>query len=406
MNNNKEVNINYIEPLNLVDPKDRTFFVLNEMIKVEENKRVEFKNYSYPLPRKLVDIIKNQICGFLNSEGGRIYFGINDQGRIKGMYLTPKQKDLFRNELVNYTSQFYPSCRTEKLSVIFYPIRDSNSNKYLRDLYITKLVIKQGDTDKLYSITQKPFTSYIRMDGQVVQLSAEEITKFIVQRNKSPNKVVDEELYTDPEPEKPELTNNFVNKPSPVKSNVKDSPNINSNIFSNTNVNSNNNSNIFSNISTSNIDIKDNRDKASKDRTDKKDKDRDKEKSKNSIEKDIKSSNFDYIKYKGRKSKDKNESSVKKNDVDYIIIKINNIPTQLKHADFVKALLDNLKYRSHNIFVDDKGNCLGWGFVNLNEEKEYKDLLRNVTILNETNNTKMTCKRKHRDNKKTEKKEK
>ena len=73
--------------------KDRTFFILNEKLNEEENKQIEFKNYSYPLSEKLREVIIKQICGFINSEGGRIYFGINDFGKVTGISLQSKEKD-------------------------------------------------------------------------------------------------------------------------------------------------------------------------------------------------------------------------------------------------------------------------------------------------------------------------
>ena len=37
--------------------------------------------------------LKRQYIGFLNSTGGRIYIGINDQKEVKGIVLTYKNKE-------------------------------------------------------------------------------------------------------------------------------------------------------------------------------------------------------------------------------------------------------------------------------------------------------------------------
>ena len=179
--------------------KDRTFFILNEKLNEEENKQIEFKNYSYPLSEKLREVIIKQICGFINSEGGRIYFGINDFGKVTGISLQSKEKDLFKNELVNLSNKFYPSCRTDKFNVSYIPIQ--NAGKWVKNLYVLKLIIKKGDNNKLYSISKDYYESFLRLDGQVVRLSSEEISSYIIKRaNQLP--IDDKNDFKDPEPEK------------------------------------------------------------------------------------------------------------------------------------------------------------------------------------------------------------
>ena len=42
-----------------------------------------------------LDIIVKYICAFLNSDGGTLYIGITDDGYIKGIPISRKQRDEF-----------------------------------------------------------------------------------------------------------------------------------------------------------------------------------------------------------------------------------------------------------------------------------------------------------------------
>ena len=212
VSNSNQVKINEINDnnqiSNYINLKDKTFFYLNEKILESEGIQIEYKLYTYPLSKELRYGITKQICGFLNAKGGRIFFGINDNSEVKGMYIEEKQRDLFRNELFNSTIDFYPSCRINKLEVYYLPIFNKSTNSYCENLFVTKLVIKQGDIGRLYSMEKDCFKACMRMPGQVVFLNASEINEQILKRLKGEllySKVEDSE-YNDPPPIIPEST--------------------------------------------------------------------------------------------------------------------------------------------------------------------------------------------------------
>ena len=88
----------------------------------------------------------------------------------------------------------------------FIPIKNEN-NFYIKNLYIIKIIIHQGDTNQLYSVTQKSFKSFLRKCGQCINLSAQEIRDEIIRRNYSPERKINETEFKDPEPENPEISN-------------------------------------------------------------------------------------------------------------------------------------------------------------------------------------------------------
>ena len=201
--NNKSDNIIDINKLREIPLKNRTFFYKNESLIEGENEFTEFKNYLFPLNERQVDELKRQFCGFLNNKGGRLYLGINDSKTVIGVNLSYKKRDALRNILVNTTYDFYPKCRLDKLKVFYIPIKNYNDNTFINNLYVIKIIIYPGEQNILYSMTNKGFTSSLRLQGQCANLTAEEIYKEIIRRGQIKINYSEINLneFNDPEPE-------------------------------------------------------------------------------------------------------------------------------------------------------------------------------------------------------------
>jgi hypothetical protein len=189
------------EKLKNIPLKNRTFFYKNEKLIFGEDLYTEFKYYFFPLKNDKIEDLKKQICSFLNAKGGRIYIGISDSKIVKGIVMDYKKRDLIRNDLINYTYDFYPKCRTKKIEIQFIPIKNMKNNKFQNNLYVIKIIVHQGDTDKLYSISSKCYISYLRLPGQCANLTASEIYEEIYQRKINPKIPIKEEEFIDPDPE-------------------------------------------------------------------------------------------------------------------------------------------------------------------------------------------------------------
>src|SRR5262245_52485044 len=97
-------------------------FVLNEPIFEEETRHCEFKEIK---GRNPVDIIKNSadeyVVAFLNSEGGRIYWGIRDSDRVVvGVKLTSSQRDEIRRVVGEKLAQIQPSISPTAFRINFH----------------------------------------------------------------------------------------------------------------------------------------------------------------------------------------------------------------------------------------------------------------------------------------------
>ena len=192
--------------LQKIELKNRTFFYHKEYVNQGEDQYTEFKNYSYPLEDHGRRELRRQYIGFLNSKGGRIYIGINDEKQINGVTLTYKNSDIFRNELVGFSNDFYPQTRIEKINVYFIPIKNPKTGKFKKNLYVVKIVILPGEKNYLYCTNAKGggMVSSIRRQTQVFSLSIPEIHQQIIERSKytKDDDVNDDCIkMDDPEPE-------------------------------------------------------------------------------------------------------------------------------------------------------------------------------------------------------------
>ncbi|MCQ2819890.1 MAG: putative DNA binding domain-containing protein [archaeon] len=136
----------------------RTYFIRDEILDDGENEVIEFKNYRFN-PTKDGKIliqndefvkfnIKKQICGFLNFLGGRLYLGITDGKKVIGVCMTYRQRDSFKNDLINLIRDtITPNCET-KIKVFFIPVE----NNFNKELFVIKIVIKQGDRGIRYML--------------------------------------------------------------------------------------------------------------------------------------------------------------------------------------------------------------------------------------------------------------
>ena len=197
-----------IEEIINIPLEQRTFFYLNEKIKETKNELIEFKNYSLPLTNKEDgEDIKRQICGFLNSRGGRLYIGINGQNIVKGVVLNSKSRDITRNNLINLTYDFYPNCRIDKILIYFIPVKDPKTKEFISKRYIVKIRVYPGDPEFLYSMTSVGYHSVIRRNELCYELNSAEICQEIIARDElkkiknEDNNYIKESSIKDPEPE-------------------------------------------------------------------------------------------------------------------------------------------------------------------------------------------------------------
>ncbi|KAK6026061.1 divergent AAA domain protein, partial [Ostertagia ostertagi] len=104
--------------------------------KLDEDEYVEFKmhlkNASYEIPKRTEgDVIIRQtqplsqtICAFLNTDGGRLYIGIDDTGMVRGVPLNNDMKDHYLASLSECLYHFVPPVPPELIQVGFIRVHE------------------------------------------------------------------------------------------------------------------------------------------------------------------------------------------------------------------------------------------------------------------------------------------
>ncbi|CAJ0594132.1 unnamed protein product [Cylicocyclus nassatus] len=103
------------------------------------------QSYDHGRPVRQIQPTSKTISAFLNTEGGTIYIGIDDDAFIHGMQLTDPMKDHFILSLNHCISQFTPPAPPELVQVQFLEIEESDSDEHAEDVTPVPPAIADGD---------------------------------------------------------------------------------------------------------------------------------------------------------------------------------------------------------------------------------------------------------------------
>ena len=177
-----------IKKLRKLPLKDRTYFYKDELIKDDENEYIEFKNYFFPLHDEQERELKRQFCAFLNTHGGRIYIGINDEKMVKGVN-TDYKLEHYENIILGLTKNFCPIIDPKNYFKFYaIPIKDNKNGKIKDNFFVFKIIIRKGDpTELYYDFNNYGLNVATRQAGQCPNLKASEIYEKILERKKIKN---------------------------------------------------------------------------------------------------------------------------------------------------------------------------------------------------------------------------
>ena len=194
-----------IKELRKKDLQYRTYFYKDEVIKEDENEYIEYKNYKFPLGEKEKEL-ERQFCAFLNTNGGRIYLGIDDSKTVKGVIAKQKLTN-YESKIFDLVHKFRPKIEPKDYFKFYaLPIKNKTNGKIINNLFIFKIVIKRGDPTELYYVNEKGLNIATRQAGQCPNLKASEIYEKIIER-KNMKKLIQNQIkngiivdFDDPEP--------------------------------------------------------------------------------------------------------------------------------------------------------------------------------------------------------------
>jgi hypothetical protein len=156
-------------------------FVLDQPVKIEERRYVEFKEIKGQNP---VDSIKNTAdeyaVALLNKEGGSIFWGVRDTDRVVvGVHLDYRQRDEIRRTVSQKLAQIQPSFPVSLFNLDFYPVRNEQGQE-IEDLWIFEANIPGGSQTDLYATGGDEV--FVKTDGGKQKLSHTQVIAEVERR--------------------------------------------------------------------------------------------------------------------------------------------------------------------------------------------------------------------------------
>ena len=170
-----------------------TNFVYNTNVNIYEDENYEFKQFNISSEKDITNHLRQNMkyfSAFLNSNSGILYFGINDNGDIKGIELTNELKYSFELKLDKIIETYDEHIQKNKnIIYIFHEVKDNGEMKVNEGKirYVIEINIKVGLPDHIYTTPYKEddnddYGCYIKLNGTVKKIAGESL--FYYTKNK------------------------------------------------------------------------------------------------------------------------------------------------------------------------------------------------------------------------------
>ncbi|XP_067665418.1 uncharacterized protein [Haliotis asinina] len=140
-----------------------------------ETRTAEFKQGGFVTGERkylLQDNVGKYVCGFLNSNGGTLFIGVDNDGYVVGVVCDQQDEDKHRLSIDHAIKSISPTLLPDLYTVDFVPVLDE-ANSFSSNLKVIEVKVKDlDDHDELYLYRGDAF---LRRDGSVQMLKAREI---------------------------------------------------------------------------------------------------------------------------------------------------------------------------------------------------------------------------------------
>lgn len=153
-------------------------FVNDEKCSLEEDLHTEFKEIKEKNPLNSIQRhVDEYILAFLNSEGGSIFWGICDNGIVKGLSLSLELKDKIRKTINSKINTIEPPIDPTQIGVFFHPVSN------IKEGFVLEVSIPKSNSRKLYFNTSGD--TWVRLNGCKKKLQGNALQDYIIHRNKN-----------------------------------------------------------------------------------------------------------------------------------------------------------------------------------------------------------------------------
>lgn len=166
---------------NIQKEEDYYIYKMGNFLNVLEDNEYEFKEIKGGNPKSSISSnVGEYATSFLNSRGGRILYGITDNGEVKGFKANTSSIDEIKQSIYSSLRNIEPTLSGDHYQLEFHPVQTTNSH-IIEDVYVLEIVVPPSP-DKKTVYFNKGKELHIRVDGVKQHLKSTEIVSFIQKR--------------------------------------------------------------------------------------------------------------------------------------------------------------------------------------------------------------------------------
>ncbi|MGC4042264.1 MAG: DNA methyltransferase [Armatimonas sp.] len=126
-------------------------FYLDQMVPFEETKHCEFKEITGGSPiRTIINDIDNYVTAFLNTTGGRIFWGVSNMGKVTGVKLKKTERDKLRKDIDSKLAAVQPPVDPTLYLVELHEVH--NNFQLVPDCVVVEVVVPKAEAFDLYAL--------------------------------------------------------------------------------------------------------------------------------------------------------------------------------------------------------------------------------------------------------------
>nr|WP_306220676.1 type II toxin-antitoxin system PemK/MazF family toxin [Cohnella sp. WQ 127256] len=171
------------EQSNEITPTDIRFEI-GKTISLEEDNYYEFKDFSKSgnIVKTITNCVDEYVCSFLNSQGGRIFFGINNDRKIVGLKLSYKERDELKCSISSKLYNLLPSLDPTSYQIFFHNV--FSIDKLNNEFFVVEIIVPKP-LDEMTLFFTGGNESFVRVNGSKKKLNGLEIQDWIRRRMKN-----------------------------------------------------------------------------------------------------------------------------------------------------------------------------------------------------------------------------
>ncbi len=148
-------------------------FMLAKPTPFEETRHHEFKAYTAAdVAKPLTHDAEKYVVGFLNSDGGSIYFGIEDKHwTVVGVHLRQSERDKLARDIASKLRRVRPTLDPTEYRLTFHPVY--REDELVPELYVVEVSVPMELRSEVYFTGDN--VAYARLTGVTQKLSEPEI---------------------------------------------------------------------------------------------------------------------------------------------------------------------------------------------------------------------------------------